>query len=73
MSMAAGVRAIGDARRSMWATLVGSLVNAALDPLFIFTFGWGLEGAALASVVARLVVAGRLACALSWCTSCPVA
>jgi len=56
MSMAAGVRAIGDARRSMWATLIGSLVNAALDPLFIFTFGWGLEGAAMASVVARVAV-----------------
>jgi putative MATE family efflux protein len=56
MSMAAGVRAIGDARRSMWATLAGSGVNAVLDPLFIFTFGWGLEGAALASVAARIVV-----------------
>jgi putative MATE family efflux protein len=56
MSMAAGVRAIGDARRSMWATIAGSLVNAGLDPLFIFTFGWGLEGAALASVVSRVVV-----------------
>jgi len=56
MSMAAGVRAIGDARRSMWATLAGSGVNAVLDPLFIFTFGWGLEGAAMASVAARIVV-----------------
>lgn len=56
MSAAAGVRAVGDARRSMWATISGSLVNAALDPLFIFTFGWGLEGAAWASVVARMVV-----------------
>jgi len=56
MSMAAGVRAVGDARRSMWATVLGSLVNAALDPLFIFTFGWGLEGAAWASVAARFVV-----------------
>jgi Na+-driven multidrug efflux pump len=56
MSMAAGVRAVGDARRSMWATVTGSLVNGALDPLFIFTFGWGLEGAALASVVARVVL-----------------
>ena len=56
MSMAAGVRAVGDARRSMWATVSGSLVNGALDPLFIFTFGWGLEGAALASVVARIVL-----------------
>lgn len=56
MSAAAGVRALGDARRSMWATVLGSLVNGVLDPLFIFTFGWGLEGAAAASVVARLVV-----------------
>jgi Na+-driven multidrug efflux pump len=40
----------------MWATVRGSLGNAVLDPLFIFTFGWGLEGAAFASVVARLVV-----------------
>jgi len=58
MSAATGVRALGDARRSMWATLLGSLVNAMLDPLFIFVFGWGLEGAAIASVVARLVVLG---------------
>lgn len=56
MGAATGVRALGDARRSMWATLWGSLVNAVLDPIFIFTFGWGLEGAAIASVVARLVV-----------------
>jgi putative MATE family efflux protein len=61
MSAAAGVRAIGDARRAMWATLWGSLVNAMLDPLFIFGFGWGLEGAALASVVSRAVVL-----ALAW-------
>lgn len=76
MSMAAGVRAVGDARRSMWATVMGSLVNAGLDPLFIFTFGWGLEGAALASVVARMVVFGlawhalsvvhKLPCRISW-------
>ena len=56
MSAAAGVRAVGDARRAMWATLWGSLVNGLLDPLFIFTFGWGLEGAAWASVASRVVV-----------------
>lgn len=56
MSAATGVRALGDARRSMWATVLGSLVNGVLDPLFIFTFGWGLEGAAIASVIARLAV-----------------
>jgi len=56
MSAAAGVRAVGDARRSMWATLVGSLVNAVLDPIFIFVFAWGLEGAAWASVASRIAV-----------------
>ena len=56
MSAAAGVRAIGDARRSMWATVYGALSNAILDPIFIFGFGWGLEGAAWASVASRIVV-----------------
>lgn len=56
MSLAAGLRAIGDARRSMWSTLAGAVVNALLDPLFIFTFAWGLEGAAWASVAARVTV-----------------
>ena len=56
MSAAAGVRAVGDARRSMWATLIGSVVNGVLDPLFIFVFAWGLEGAAWASVVSRVAV-----------------
>ncbi|MEM1152759.1 MAG: MATE family efflux transporter [Pseudomonadota bacterium] len=56
MSAATGVRALGDARRSMWATVIGSVVNGVLDPIFIFAFGWGLEGAAWASVVARVVM-----------------
>ena len=37
MSAATGVRALGDARRSMWATVLGSLVNGVLDPLFILS------------------------------------
>ncbi|GAK83127.1 multi antimicrobial extrusion protein (Na(+)/drug antiporter) [Vibrio ponticus] len=32
--------------------MVTSLINLALDPLFIFTFGLGINGAALATVVA---------------------
>lgn len=31
-------------------------MNAILDPLFIFGFGWNIEGAALASVIARFTV-----------------
>ena len=52
--MTAGLlRAHGDARRAMTVTLIAGAVNAVLDPIFIFYFGWGLEGAAYASVCAR--------------------
>ncbi|MDK9737171.1 MATE family efflux transporter [Vibrio sp. D404a] len=56
MAAGAGLRAAGDAKRSMWATLSGGIVNAILDPLFIFGFGWNIEGAAIASVIARFTV-----------------
>jgi putative MATE family efflux protein len=51
------LRAVGDAKMSMWSTLIGGLVNAVLDPIFIFTFKMGLSGAAIASVFSRLTVA----------------
>lgn len=56
MASGAGLRASGDAKRSMWATLSGGIVNAILDPIFIFGFGWNVEGATAASVVARFTV-----------------
>jgi len=56
MAAGAGLRAAGDAKRSMWATLSGGIVNAILDPIFIFGFGWNVEGAAFASVLARCTV-----------------
>ncbi len=51
------LRAHGDARRSMQATVIGGAVNAALDPLLIFGLGLDLTGAALASVAARAAMA----------------
>lgn len=51
------LRAHGDARRAMMSTLYGGGVNAVLDPILIFGFGLDLTGAALASVVARIVIA----------------
>lgn len=56
MCAAGATRAIGDARRSMYATLGGSAVNAVLDPIFIFSLDWGIEGAAAASAVSRYAV-----------------
>ncbi|SFC16648.1 putative efflux protein, MATE family [Marinospirillum celere] len=45
-------RAQGDTKFPGLMMLVVSLLNLVLDPLFIFTFGWGLPGAAWATVVA---------------------
>jgi putative MATE family efflux protein len=56
MTSGAVLRSVGDARRSMYVTLVGALVNVVLDPLFIFTFGWGITGAAIATVIGRFVM-----------------
>ncbi|MEM0900330.1 MAG: MATE family efflux transporter [Pseudomonadota bacterium] len=57
MAASAVLRAHGDAKRAMYTTLSGGIVNAVLDPIFIFGFGLGLDGAAYASVVARFVMA----------------
>jgi len=56
MAAGAGLRSAGDAKRSMWVTLSGGIVNAILDPIFIFGFNWNVEGAALASVISRFAV-----------------
>ena len=51
------LRAHGDARRAMMATIYGGLANAILDPILIFGLDLELTGAALASVAARLTIA----------------
>ena len=50
------LRAHGDARRAMMATLLGGVVNGVLDPILIFGLGLDLTGAALASVAARITI-----------------
>ncbi|MCT4654703.1 MAG: MATE family efflux transporter [Cohaesibacter sp.] len=50
------LRASGDAKRSMYVTLSGGLASAILDPIFIFGFDLGVTGAAIASVLARIVM-----------------
>ncbi len=57
MTGGAILRAHGDARRAMMATIYGGVTNAVLDPVLIFGLDLELTGAALASVAARLVIA----------------
>jgi putative MATE family efflux protein len=52
------LRAHGDARRAMIATIAGGVVNAVLDPILIFGLDMELTGAAIASFIARIVIAG---------------
>jgi putative MATE family efflux protein len=49
------LRAVGDARRSMYVTLFGSIVTAVVDPFLILGLKMGVEGAAIAAVVSRFV------------------
>lgn len=53
MTSAAVLRSVGDARRAMQVTFLGAVVNTLLDILFILHLGLGIEGAAVASTIAR--------------------
>jgi putative MATE family efflux protein len=55
MTMNNLVRAEGNAPRFMMAMVSGALLNVALDPIFIFGFGMGVVGAALATVISQSV------------------
>jgi putative MATE family efflux protein len=57
MTGGAILRSHGDARRAMWITLGAAIVTAALDPIFIFVLDMGLTGAAIVSVISRVVMA----------------
>lgn len=51
------ITAQGCSRTAMLSVLIGAVLNIALDPLFIFGFGMGIRGAALATVISQFVSA----------------
>ncbi len=51
------LRALGDGRTPLYAMIIASLLNVGLDFLFVVGFGWGIPGAAFATVLAQLVSA----------------
>ena len=53
----AAIRGEGNPRIAMLSMLISVLLNAILAPLFIFGFSWGMQGAALATVIAQAVAA----------------
>ena len=51
------INAQGFPRTGMATTIIGALINIALDPLFIFTFHMGVRGAALATIISQAFAA----------------
>ena len=51
------IRADGSPRFAMVSTLAGAVANIILDPIFIFTFEWGMMGAAVATVIGQMITA----------------
>ncbi|MBE6917760.1 MAG: MATE family efflux transporter [Ruminococcaceae bacterium] len=49
------LRALGDGKTPLIAMVIAALLNVGLDCLFVFLFGWGIFGAAIASVLSQLV------------------
>ena len=49
------LRSSGHPIQAMMMTVTTVVLNTALDPLFIFVFGWGIQGAAVATVLSQCV------------------
>ncbi|KPA20120.1 Multidrug export protein MepA [Shimia sp. SK013] len=51
------LRAEGDGKRAMFVTLTSGTISMAVDPFLILYLGWGIDGAAWALVLSRVVLA----------------
>lgn len=49
------IRSDGNPKMAMISMLIGAILNIILDPIFIFVFGWGIKGAAFATVLSQAV------------------
>ena len=69
------INAQGRPAVAMWSVLIGAALNILLDPLFIFVFGMGVKGAAVATVISQacsavwvigFLTSGRASLRLEW-------
>jgi putative MATE family efflux protein len=56
LGLNAVLRSAGHPRQAMMATIATVLINTVLDYLFIYPFGWGIRGAAFATVLAQIII-----------------
>lgn len=53
--LATVLRSLGDSRTPLVAMVLASLTNVGLDLLFVLVFGWGIAGAAAATLIAQVL------------------
>lgn len=63
------IRADGSPKVTMMCNLVGAIINTILDAIFVFGFGMGMAGAALATIIGQFVSGGMAIRYLSHCKS----
>ena len=51
------IQSQGFAKTGMLTVVIGAVLNLFLDPIFIYGFGWGVKGAACATVLSQMVSA----------------
>lgn len=51
--LASILRALGDGRTPLHAMIVAAVINIVLDIIFVMFLGWGIAGAAIATVIAQ--------------------
>ena len=49
------LRASGHPQKAMTATITTVIINTILDPIFIYLFHWGIQGAAIATMLSQVV------------------
>lgn len=54
------IRSVGSPKRAMSTMLIGAVANIILDYLFIMVFGWGVAGAAWATVIGQALAAASV-------------
>jgi MATE family, multidrug efflux pump len=47
------LRGLGDSKTPLVFMIISSVINIGLDLLFVVVFGWGIEGVAIASIIAQ--------------------
>ncbi len=55
LGLAACIRAEGNTKYAMIVTMTGAVINVCMDATFMLGFGWGVEGAATATVISQII------------------